>query len=165
MSKEHTGPRQTGIFSSLCKNFKEQAKGLSPDFEAAAMKTPWISSHPWAKNGIPDSFEDEVFSIQRELREEFEIIANSYDTDLGYSYGASSRDIDVFLQEQYRADINYVLTNGSDEQKAALSRACRVFANQHYNNEESPYYGTYAPVKAAMIALTLKKNAEPKSEL
>jgi hypothetical protein len=164
MADKHTGPRQTGIFSSLCKNFKEQARGLSPDFEstkADVLVTPWISSHPWSKNGIPDSFEDEVFSIQKELREEFKIIADSYDPDLAYSYDASSRDIDKLLQAQYQADINHVIISGTAEEKAGLVRAGIAFANEHYNNKESPYYGTYAPVKAAMTALMIKKISEP----
>ena len=168
MSDEHTGPRQTGIFSSLCKNFKEQAEGLSPDFEstkADVLVTPWISSHPWSKNGIPDSFEDEVFSIQKELREEFQIIANSYDPDLADLYGDSSVDIDKLLQAQYQADINHVIMSGTDEEKAGLVTAGMAFANEHYNNEESPYYGTYAPVKAAMLALMIKKISEPKNKL
>ena len=93
--------RRVGIYARLCQDFNEQAENMSPDFQTTKQlveKFPWVSTHPWSVNGIPDSFEDIDFNIMRELREEFALIAKTYDPDLAHSYECAALDFSKLLK-------------------------------------------------------------------
>lgn len=152
--------RRTGIYAKLCRNFNAQAAIMSPDFDTTKMLAkchPWISNHPWSKNGIPDSFDGLEFNIMRELREEFALMCKSYDPDTAYQYECAARDFERILAQQRNDDLIYFIGHATDEQMAKLDQAAREFFNRHFDNESSPYYGTYAPVMGMTMSLIISK--------
>ena len=160
MAEDDMRLRRVGIYVRLCNDFAEQAEYKSPDYETTKMlvqQFPWMSSHPWSENGIPDSFETQDFSVLRELREEFAIIAKTYDKALAYSYECAARDIARLQKEQRNADIKYALDHGTPEQIEKLLNAGGEFFNKHFNNAESPYYGTYAPAEGFAFNLIMSR--------
>lgn len=157
---EHVGPRRVGIYVRLCKDFADQAEMKEPDYETTKFLVemfPWISSHPWSENGIPETFEGQEFSIIRELREEFNIIAKTYNDDLAYSYECAAKDFKRLYHEQYKQDLKYVLEHGTDEQIETLRLAGIEFFSKHFKDEESKYYGTYVPTVGFAFNMILSR--------
>tara|TARA_R110002126_G_scaffold13118_1_gene55833 strand:+ start:71638 stop:72177 length:540 start_codon:yes stop_codon:yes gene_type:complete len=161
MSKDDLRLRQTGIYVSLCRNFKAQAELRSPDFDTTkllAKKFPWVSNHPWSENGIPDDFEGLEFSVLRELREEFAIIAKTYDPEEARLYEDAAVDMQRLLQAQRDIDFGYVVDHGTPEEIEKVMQAGERLMQGHFNNEDSPYYGTYAPVQGFGLNLILGRH-------
>ena len=166
MSKNNIKPRQTGIYVRLCRDFKAQAEIRSPDFDTSkllAEKFPWVSNHPWSRNGIPDDFEGLEFSIIKELREEFALIAKTYDPDEAHSYECAAIDMEVLLHKQKQEDYQYVCEHGSDAQIEKLMQAGSRFLENHFNNEDSHYYGTYAALHGFGLNLVMGKHLSERS--
>lgn len=160
--------RRTGIYARLCREFQKQAEIVAPDYETTKMlvkKFPWVSNHPWSKNGIPENYDGLEFNVMRELREEFALMTKGYDPDTAYSYECAANDFKRLLHEQQTEDFLYVLANGTEEQINRLDDAATLFFEEHFTNEESPYYGTYVPVVAGMtFRLIRPKDQGPKGQ-
>lgn len=161
MSKDNLKIRHTGIYVRLCRNFTAQAELRAPDFDTTkshVKKFPWVSNHPWSENGIPDDFDVLEFSVLRELREEFALVAKTYDPDEAYSYEAAAVDAERLLKEQRDIDFQYVIKHGTREEIEKVMEAGGRLLEDHFDNEDSAYYGTYAAVLGFGLNLILGRH-------
>ena len=150
---------QNKKLARLCRVFKEQALPRHLDGPAIWLQTethPWINSHPWADNGVPQDLDNAVFSVQSDLREEFARVTATYNPAEANIYADSVRSFRKLLDKQAQMDMDFLLKHGDEQQQRQMLHALNKFYENQLDDLKAPYYDTRAVQTACFMARNIE---------
>lgn len=142
-------------FARLCRTFTDQAGPMSLSLEDVwhdVSVHPWINSHPWEDNGVPEDFSDAVFNVQLDMRKAYVKMLEGYDPDTAALHGITNQRMARLLLGQVQEDIDYLLKECRTDQQLKVMNALYLLYEANVDDPKAPYYKTDVVINAYFMA-------------